>query len=186
MLGAGDTLARFGGDTFGVLLPGSDADAATAFAERVQLELKAPFDLDGRTWFISASMGIAVGAPGTSRAGDMLQEAEIALVGAKRHPTRRVAMFDPLSSRHALERLDVEAELWRALERDELVVHYQPIMDLRSQRIVGFEALARWQHPSRGLVLPGRLHRARRGIRADRGDRPGDPREGLPAGPGVA
>ena len=84
----------------------------------------------------------------------MLQEAEIALVGAKRHPTRRVALFDPLSSRDALERLDVEAELWRALERDELIVHYQPIMDLRTQRIVGFEALARWQHPSRGLVLP--------------------------------
>ncbi len=154
VLGPDDTVARFGGDTFAVLLPGSDADAAMAFAERVQLELKPPFNLDGRTWFISASMGVSVGAPGVTGGGDLLQEAEIALVGAKRHPTRRVAMFDPLSSRHARERLDVEAELWTALERDELTVHYQPILDLRTLRIVGFEALARWQHPSRGLVLP--------------------------------
>ena len=71
-----------------VLLPGSDTDAAMAFAERVQLELKPPFDLDGRTWFISASMGVSVGAPGASGGGDVLQEAEIALVGAKRDPTR--------------------------------------------------------------------------------------------------
>jgi diguanylate cyclase (GGDEF)-like protein/excisionase family DNA binding protein len=154
VLGSGDSVARFGGDTFALLLPGSDSDAALAFAERVQQELKPPFDLDGRTWFISASMGIAVGAPGSSGAGDVLQEAEIALVGAKRHPTRRIALFDPLNSRHALERVDVEAELWTALDRDELTVHYQPILDLRTSRVVGFEALARWQHPSRGLVLP--------------------------------
>ena len=154
VLGSGGTVARFGGDTFAVLLPGSDADAAMAFAERVQLELKPPFSIDGRTWFISASMGVSVGAPGSTGGGDLLQEAEIALVGAKRNPTQRVAMFDPLSSRHARERLDVEAELWTALERDELTVHYQPILDLRTLRIVGFEALARWQHPSRGLVLP--------------------------------
>jgi diguanylate cyclase (GGDEF)-like protein/excisionase family DNA binding protein len=154
VLGPDDTVSRFGGDTFCVLLPGSDTDAALAFAERVQLQLKPPFDLDGRTWFISASMGISIGVPGTTGGGDMLQEAEIALVGAKRDPTRRLAMYDPLSSRHALERLDVEAELWTALERDELTVHYQPILDLRSERVVGFEALARWQHPSRGLVLP--------------------------------
>jgi EAL domain-containing protein (putative c-di-GMP-specific phosphodiesterase class I) len=99
-------------------------------------------------------MGISVGMPGTTGGGDVLQEAEIALVGAKRNPTARVALYDPLSSRHALQRLDVEAELWSALERDELAVYYQPILDLRTSRIVGFEALARWQHPSRGLVLP--------------------------------
>ena len=154
VLGPNDAVARFGGDTFAVLMLESDADAAMAFAERVQLELKPPFNIDGRTWFISASMGIAVGAPGATGGGDVLQEAEIALISAKRHPTLRVAMFDPLSSRHARERLDVEAELWTALERDELIVHYQPILDLRTSRIVGFEALARWQHPSRGLVLP--------------------------------
>ena len=90
-------------------------------------------------------MGIAVGAPGSSGAGDLLQEAEIALVSAKRHPSHRIAMFDPLSSRHALERLDVEAELWTALERDELIVHYQPILDLRTRadrRLRGARPLA--------------------------------------------
>ncbi|HJP88036.1 MAG TPA: EAL domain-containing protein [Candidatus Limnocylindrales bacterium] len=153
-LSASDTVARFGGDTFAVLLPGRDTDAALAFAEQVQLQLKPPFDVDGRTWFISASMGVSVGMPGNTGGGDVLQEAEIALVGAKRSPATRVALYDPLSSRGALQRLDVEAELWSALERDELAVHYQPILDLRSSRVVGFEALARWQHPSRGLVLP--------------------------------
>src|SRR6185503_20220331 len=73
ILGPNDTVARFGGDTFAVLLPGADSDAAMAFAERVQVELKPPFDLDGRTWFISAGMGIAVGSPGATGAGDVLQ-----------------------------------------------------------------------------------------------------------------
>ena len=154
VLGTSDMVARFGGDSFALLLPGSDRDAALAFADRLQLQLKPPFDVDGRTWFISASMGISVGVPGSAGGGDVLQEAEIALVGAKRNPGQRIALFDPLSSRHARERLDVEAELWTALERDELTVHYQPILDLRTLRVVGFEALARWQHPSRGLVLP--------------------------------
>jgi predicted signal transduction protein with EAL and GGDEF domain len=149
-----DTVARFGGDTFGVLLPGTDADGALALAERIQAQLKPPFDLDGRTWFISASMGIGVGAPGVTGAGDLLQEAEIALVDTKADPNRRIALFDPLRNRHALERVDVETELRQAIERDELLVHYQPILDLRTERVVGFEALARWQHPGRGLVLP--------------------------------
>ena len=154
VIAEGDTVARFGGDTFGVLLPGTDADGALSLAERIQGQLKPPFDLDGRTWFISASMGIGVGAPGSTGAGDILQEAEIALVDTKADPNRRIALFDPLRNRHARERVDVETELRQALERDELLVHYQPILDLRTDRIVGFEALARWQHPGRGLVLP--------------------------------
>jgi diguanylate cyclase (GGDEF)-like protein/excisionase family DNA binding protein len=153
-LGDGHLVARFGGDTFGIVLPDTDTDAALALAERVQQRLRPPFDLDGRTWFISASMGVAVGSPGSTGAGDILQEAEIALVGSKRHPTQRVALFDPLIDRHARLRLDLEAELWTALDRDELVPHYQPIIDLRTEQVIGFEALARWQHPGRGLVLP--------------------------------
>jgi diguanylate cyclase (GGDEF)-like protein len=154
VIGAGDVVTRFGGDTYGVLLLDTDADAALGMADRLGAALKPPLDLDGRMWFISASMGVASGLPGGIGAGDILQEAEIALVEAKADPVRRVVLFDPLRSKHALERIDVEAELRLALQRDELTVHYQPIIDLRSDRVVGFEALARWHHPTRGLVLP--------------------------------
>ncbi|HEY2917154.1 MAG TPA: EAL domain-containing protein [Candidatus Limnocylindrales bacterium] len=152
--GPDHVLARFGGDTYGILLRNTDADAALALADRLGAALKPPLDLDGRMWFVSASMGVAAGQPGSIGAGDILQEAEIALVEAKADPIRRVVLFDPLRSRHALERIDVEAELRLAIQRDELTVHYQPIIDLRSDQIVGFEALARWRHPTRGLVLP--------------------------------
>jgi EAL domain-containing protein (putative c-di-GMP-specific phosphodiesterase class I) len=99
-------------------------------------------------------MGLAVGRPGVSSAGDLLREAEVALVQAQADPTIRVARFDPVRSRDALERVDLEAALRGAIERHELTAHYQPIVDLRTERIVGFEALARWPHPERGLVPP--------------------------------
>jgi len=149
-----DVVTRFGGDTYGILLRATDFDGALATADRFAAALKPPLDLDGRAWFISASMGIAAGMPGAIGAGDILQEAEIALVEAKADPVRRIVVFDPLRSKHALERIDVEAELRLAIERDELTVHYQPIIDLREDKVVGFEALARWRHPTRGLVLP--------------------------------
>ncbi|TAK01815.1 MAG: EAL domain-containing protein [Chloroflexota bacterium] len=153
-LGPGDVAARFGGDEFGVLLSPGDPERATRFTDGVLTELKAPFELDGRVWFISASMGLAVGRPGLSSAGDLLREAEVALVQAQADPTLRVARFDPVRSREAIERVDLEADLRGAIERRELIVHYQPIVDLRTERIVGFEALARWPHPRRGLVPP--------------------------------
>jgi diguanylate cyclase (GGDEF)-like protein len=149
-----DVVTRFGGDTFGILLRDTDADTALAVADRIAGALKPPLDLDGRLWFISASMGIGAGMPGAIGGGDILQEAEIALIEAKTDPVHRVVLFDPLRNRAAFERMDVEAELRQALERDELVVFYQPILDLRTERVVGFEALARWIHPTRGLVLP--------------------------------
>lgn len=153
-LGPGDFAARFGGDEFGIVVLPGDAERATHVAEGVVTELKAPFELDGRVWIISASIGIAAGMPGVSRAGDLLREAEVALVQAKADATVQIARFDPLRSREALERVDMEADLRGALERDELIVHYQPIVDLRTERIIGFEALVRWQHPQRGLVPP--------------------------------
>ena len=153
-LGPCDVAARFGGDEFGVLLSPGDPDRATRFTDGVLGELKAPFELDGRVWFISASMGLAIGRPGASIAGDLLREAEVALVQAQGDPNLRVARFDPVRSREALERVDLEADLRGAIERHELIAHYQPIVDLRTERIVGFEALARWPHPERGLVPP--------------------------------
>jgi len=153
-LGPEDVAARFGGDEFGVLLWPGDAERSSRFVDAVQSELKAPFELDSRVWFISASMGIAVGQPGVSSAGDLLREAEVALVQAQADPAIRVASFDPIRSREALERVDLEADLRSSIERHELVTHYQPIVDLRTERIVGFEALVRWPHPRRGLVPP--------------------------------
>ncbi|MBI2776465.1 MAG: EAL domain-containing protein [Chloroflexi bacterium] len=153
-LGPADVAARFGGDEFAILLAPGDAERATRVAEQVLGEMKAPFELDGRVWFISMSIGVAVGTPGLDSAGDLLREAEVALVQAQTDPTTRIARFDPIRSQEALERVDLEADLRAGIERDELVVHYQPIVDLLTERIVGFEALVRWQHPRRGLVPP--------------------------------
>lgn len=153
-LGPGDTVARFGGDEFGILLVPGDAERTARFTDSVFAELKAPFEVDGRPWFLSASLGVASGESGASSAGNLLREAEIALVQAQADPAVRVARFDPKRSREALDRVDLEADLRAGLERDELVVHYQPILDLRTERTVGFEALVRWQHPRRGLLPP--------------------------------
>ena len=151
----GDTVARFGGDEFGIILdPVADEGEARRIAETIASELRAPFSLSGREWFISASIGIALGEPGRVTPDELLREAEVAMVRAKSDPAGHFALFDPSMSAQTLERLDLESDLRRALERDELRAHYQPIVDLRTDRIVGFEALVRWQHPERGLVPP--------------------------------
>ena len=150
-----DTVARFGGDEFGIVLdPVTDADEARRIAERIGNELRAPFPMGGREWFISASLGIALGRAGRATPGELLREAEIAMVRAKGDPSRRYALFEPSMSDQTMDRIDMENDLRRALERGELRVHYQPLVDLASDRIVGFEALVRWQHPVRGLVPP--------------------------------
>jgi diguanylate cyclase (GGDEF)-like protein len=151
----GDTVARFGGDEFGILLdPIVDAAEARHVAERLGADLRAPFNLNGRDWFISASMGIALAVPGRSTPDELLREAEIALVRAKSDATTRHALFEPSMSHQTLERLDLESDLRAAIERGELRLHYQPIVTLADRTIVGFEALVRWQHPRRGLIPP--------------------------------
>jgi diguanylate cyclase (GGDEF)-like protein/excisionase family DNA binding protein len=151
----GDTVARFGGDEFAILVDGmGDPEAARHTAERIASELKAPFRLNGREWFISASMGIAVGRPGEATPDDILREAEVALYRSKRDPSLRYALFHPSMSDATLEQIDLENDLRQALDRDELRLHYQPIVDLATDRVVGLEALVRWDHPRRGLVQP--------------------------------
>ena len=151
----GDTVARFGGDEYGIVLdPVADAAEAERIAERINGELRSPFPLNGREWFVSASLGIALAEPGRATPDELLREAEIAMVRAKGDATQRHFLFEPSMSHETLERLDLENDLRGALERDELRLHYQPIVDLRTDAIVGFEALVRWGHPTRGLVPP--------------------------------
>jgi EAL domain-containing protein (putative c-di-GMP-specific phosphodiesterase class I) len=99
-------------------------------------------------------MGIAVGQPGRATPGEMLREAEIAMVRAKGDPSKRYVLFEPSMSEQTMDRIDMENDLRRAIERGELRLHYQPLVDLTTDRIIGFEALVRWQHPVRGLVPP--------------------------------
>ncbi|MGK2851483.1 MAG: EAL domain-containing protein [Candidatus Limnocylindrales bacterium] len=151
----GDTVARFGGDEYGIVLdPVADADEARAIADRISAELRAPFPLNGRDWFLSASMGIAVATPGRGTPDELLREAEIAMVRAKGDSSVRHTTFEPSMSDQTIERIDLENDLRRALELGQLRVHYQPIVDLRTDAVAGFEALVRWQHPTRGLVPP--------------------------------
>jgi diguanylate cyclase (GGDEF)-like protein len=151
----GDTVARFGGDEYGIILdPIADADEARRIADRIGTELRTPFQLNGRQWFISASMGIALGAPGRATPDELLREAEIAMVRAKSDATMRHTLFEPSMSDQTIERVNLENDLRSAIERGQLRLHYQPIVTLDDGFIVGFEALVRWQHPTRGLVPP--------------------------------
>ena len=147
-----DTIARLGGDEFAVLLeelrePG---DAARA-AQRVLEALKAPFELRGREFYISASIGIAAGA---GDAETLLRDADLAMYRAKGSGKGRYAVYEPGMHTAIVERLELEVDLKRALEREELAVVYQPIFSLTDGSVTGVEALVRWRHPTRGIVMP--------------------------------
>jgi diguanylate cyclase (GGDEF)-like protein/PAS domain S-box-containing protein len=151
----GDTVARLGGDEFTVLLDDiRDVSDATRVADRIQRELEMPFNVGGQEFFTSASIGIALSATGYERPEDILRDADTAMYKAKAQGKARHAMFDTGMHERAVVLLRMEADLRRAIERSELRVHYQPIVSLSTGRIAGVEALARWQHPTRGLVSP--------------------------------
>jgi diguanylate cyclase (GGDEF)-like protein len=149
----GDTAARIGGDEFAILLGDiGNPDRAPRVAERVIAALGEPFSVLGREVFVSASIGIAYGQ---NDAQDLLRNADVAMYRAKRSgEAGAYATFEPSMHAAVVERLEIEADLRRAIERDELVLHYQPIIELASGRVVGLEALLRWAHPRRGLVMP--------------------------------
>jgi diguanylate cyclase (GGDEF)-like protein/PAS domain S-box-containing protein len=150
-----DTAARFGGDEFTILLEDvTDVGDAVRVADRIRQVLKAPFVLDGRELFITTSIGIALGTSGLERPTELLRDADVALYRAKASGKSACEVFDTAMYILALERLDLEADLRRAIERGEFAVHYQPQLELPTGRIVGWEALARWRHPERGLILP--------------------------------
>jgi diguanylate cyclase (GGDEF)-like protein len=150
-----DLLARFGGDEFVILLDAvDDLDAVTEIGDRVVRALDAPFWLSGELVDISVSVGGVLGARGESQAGAMLRDADAAMYAAKNAGRGRVRVFDEDASQHSLGRLELRSDLAQALARDELTIHYQPIVELATRRILGFEALCRWTHPRRGPIPP--------------------------------
>jgi diguanylate cyclase (GGDEF)-like protein/PAS domain S-box-containing protein len=152
---AGDIAARQGGDEFTILLDRvHDAQDAVASAERLATELRRPIELEGRSMVIAVSIGIALASHAETDADDLLAHADAAMYAAKAHGKARYAVFDPSMRVLARSRLETEAELRVALDEESFEIHYQPIVQLASNRIVGFEALVRWRHPTQGLVQP--------------------------------
>jgi diguanylate cyclase (GGDEF)-like protein/PAS domain S-box-containing protein len=153
-LRASDTAARLGGDEFALLLDGvDDGHAATAAAERLLEALAAPFSVAGKEVFVRASVGLAIDS-GRRTADELLRDADAAMYEAKRQGKGRVVRFEPGMHASVLGRLQLRADLERALDRDELVLHYQPIVRLDTGEVEQLEALVRWRHAERGLVPP--------------------------------
>jgi diguanylate cyclase (GGDEF)-like protein len=147
-----DTAARLGGDEFVVLLEDVQSTAeAVAVADRITEAFRTPFAIVGREVYVSASIGIV---RGSTDAEELLRNADVAMYRAKAEGSGRSAVFEPSMRAEVLDRLELEADLRRAQERGELEVHYQPIVALVDGELAGFEALARWRHPERGLVPP--------------------------------
>jgi predicted signal transduction protein with EAL and GGDEF domain len=151
-----DTLARIGGDEFTILLVDiRDASDGIRVAERIQQKLASPFLISGQEVSITASIGIALSATGYSTAEDILRDADTAMYRAKSLGKSRYEICDPAMHARAVSRLKLETDLRRAMDGEEFRVHYQPIVSLRDFRIIGFEALLRWQRPGFGLAMPG-------------------------------
>ncbi|GAB4390765.1 MAG: hypothetical protein Kow0025_25010 [Thermodesulfovibrionales bacterium] len=150
-----DTVARLGGDEFAILIQDiRDASDATRVAERIQKKLSVPFKLDGHEVFTSASIGIALSSTGYEREDYLLRDADAAMYRAKAHGRARYEMFDVEMHARAVETLELESDLRKAVEQGEFLLHYQPIVSARTGRITGAEALIRWRHPRRGLIPP--------------------------------
>jgi diguanylate cyclase (GGDEF)-like protein/PAS domain S-box-containing protein len=154
-LRAQDTLARLSGDEFTMLVDDvRDLGDVTQVAERVIDELRRPFCLDGREVFVGVSIGIALADAGHTP-DDLIREADLAMYRAKERGRLRYEVFASDLGAQAKQRLELEAELRRAIDGDELRLHYQPEIDLATGEVAGFEALVRWEHPTRGLLAPG-------------------------------
>jgi diguanylate cyclase (GGDEF)-like protein len=152
---ATDTVARLGSDEFGILLgPVRGVREAERVATRIAVSLAGVFDLDGNEVSIGASIGIAIGSATLGHPFNLLKQAEIALHRAKADPVRKVILFDPEMHAQALDRVSLEHDLRGAVERGELRLHYQPLVNLPSGEVVGMEALLRWEHPTRGTIPP--------------------------------
>jgi diguanylate cyclase (GGDEF)-like protein len=150
-----DTIARFGGDEFEILLDNTvDKASVLIVAQKIKELLHSPFKLEGHELYITASIGIVSNLVGYEYAEDILRDADIAMYQAKASGKDRYEIFDIHMRTQAYSRLEMENEMRLGLERNEFQLYYQPIVSLDSNRLAGFEALIRWLHPKRGLLLP--------------------------------
>jgi diguanylate cyclase (GGDEF)-like protein len=152
---AADTVARWGGDEFAVVMPNVRSEGVLGLSQRVAGCLAEPFHLDGTEVWVTAGAGIACYPDDGADAGELLERAESALRAAKRQGPAGVAFYSPELSARGEERIALTSELHRALQEGQLRVYYQPQIDLAGPTLCGCEALVRWQHPTRGLVSPG-------------------------------
>jgi diguanylate cyclase (GGDEF)-like protein len=152
----GDTVARLGGDEFAVVLREADVETAEEVARRLAAALSEPFRLAEVSLNVEGSVGIALSPDHGDDAESLIRHADVALYAAKESRGGH-AIYDPRSDEHSIERLALMGELRQGIERGELVVYYQPKVDTRTGLIRGVEALVRWQHPTRGLLPPGRF-----------------------------
>jgi len=151
-----DLVARLGGDEFAVLLDGiTDPDMPVQIAERIISELQSPFRLGIKEIFTSASIGVAMPSPHYQQPEELLRDADAAMYSAKDEGRHRAALFDDRLRHEALSLLEMEGDLRRGLARNEFEPYYQPVVAIEDGSIVGYEALLRWNHPERGVLLPG-------------------------------
>lgn len=151
----GDVIGRVGGDEFAMVVRRVDTeDAAARLAERLRNEVSLPFDLAEQQVFVTASLGVALGAEYDATA-DLFRDSDAALARAKARGSARFELVDPQQHLQAMEALALETGLRRAVADTQFVLHYQPIVELGGRRPVGFEALIRWEHPTRGMISPG-------------------------------
>jgi diguanylate cyclase (GGDEF)-like protein len=149
------TPARLGGDEFVIVLKNtSQNDRALSLAQRVVDLFEPGFDLDARSIRSVPSIGVVLANPDYTTADQMLRDADIAMYAAKKNGRSKVVLFDRAMLADVAERMELESDLHHAVERGELTLYYQPLINLESGKIDGFEALARWRHPTRGLVTP--------------------------------
>lgn len=150
-----DTVGRLGGDQFVILIASAlNRDEMESLAQRVVAEIAKPFDVLGHSILVSARVGVAMAPTDGSNADRLIKSADMALFAAKREGASRYCFFDPLFEAQALERQALEVDLRTAVSKKQFELHYQPVFSSRQRKLVGFEALLRWNHPTRGRVSP--------------------------------
>jgi diguanylate cyclase (GGDEF)-like protein/PAS domain S-box-containing protein len=148
-----DVAARLGGDEFAILLENADLRVAASVAERILREMDEPIQVSGREIATQGSLGIAIGGPGDDTE-NVMRNADVAMYTAKAKGKGRYEVFEPGMNSSAVERMELAADLRKAVEGKQFILHYQPIVGLADGRILGVEALIRWKHPERGMVGP--------------------------------